>query len=187
VQVDNSTYLVSGYTNSNDGDVTGNHGSYDVWVASLGTQNTEENFPSIDMETLLSPTGAKTGTSTLGSLSKWTFTTIDADQTNTTGQTVASSQIKASFIVNSTQGPAPLTVACTSTSLGNPTSFSWDFGDGTTSGLKNPLHTYTTPGTYSITLRAMDAKTGGVGVMIDAITVTENRQFATKYSAPGTV
>ncbi len=186
VQVDNSTYLISGSTYSNDGDVTGNHGSFDIWIASLSTQDTEENTPSIDMETLLSPTGSKPGTSTLGSLSKWTFTTIDADQTNTSNQTVASGQIKALFTVNPTEGPAPLTVACTSTSLGNPTSFSWDFGDGTTSGLKNPVHTYTTPGTYSISLRAMNAKTGGVGVMIDAITVTESRQFATKYTAPGT-
>ncbi|MCA0154470.1 PKD domain-containing protein [Winogradskyella vincentii] len=29
---------------------------------------------------------------------------------------------------------------------------SWDFGDGTTSNLENPTHTYTAPGTYTVTL-----------------------------------
>ncbi|MCA0131915.1 PKD domain-containing protein [Winogradskyella alexanderae] len=29
---------------------------------------------------------------------------------------------------------------------------SWDFGDGTTSNLENPTHTYTNPGTYTVTL-----------------------------------
>lgn len=28
----------------------------------------------------------------------------------------------------------------------------WDFGDGTTSNLENPIHTYTSPGTYTVTL-----------------------------------
>lgn len=32
--------------------------------------------------------------------------------------------------------------------------FLWDFGDGNTSTLENPSHTYTSPGTYSITLFA---------------------------------
>ena len=31
-------------------------------------------------------------------------------------------------------------------------SWQWDFGDGTTSNLQNPSHTYTTPGTYTVTL-----------------------------------
>ncbi|OFX83089.1 MAG: hypothetical protein A2W99_13370 [Bacteroidetes bacterium GWF2_33_16] len=35
--------------------------------------------------------------------------------------------------------------------LANET-YTWDFGDGTTSTLKNPTHTYTTPGNYQITL-----------------------------------
>ena len=34
-----------------------------------------------------------------------------------------------------------------------PTSWLWDFGDGTTSTEQNPLHTYLTPGTYEVCLR----------------------------------
>jgi PKD repeat protein len=33
-----------------------------------------------------------------------------------------------------------------------PTSWSWDFGDGNTSTLQNPIHTYTTSGTFSVEL-----------------------------------
>lgn len=32
LQLDNGDYLVSGYTNSNDGDVSGNHGNSDFWL-----------------------------------------------------------------------------------------------------------------------------------------------------------
>ncbi len=34
--------------------------------------------------------------------------------------------------------------------------FSWDFGDGATSTLRDPSHVYTTPGTYTITLYAQN-------------------------------
>ncbi len=37
-------------------------------------------------------------------------------------------------------------------SSGSPASWSWSFGDGTTSSQQNPIKRYTTPGTYTITL-----------------------------------
>ena len=37
-------------------------------------------------------------------------------------------------------------------SKGNPTSFQWDFGDGTTTNIQNPIHTFDTAGIYSIRL-----------------------------------
>ena len=37
-------------------------------------------------------------------------------------------------------------------SLGNITSWNWDFGDGNYSNKKNPTHVYTTPGTYEVSL-----------------------------------
>ncbi len=44
------------------------------------------------------------------------------------------------------------TVTFTNQSTGQITSYAWDFGDGTTSTLENPTHTYTTVGTYIVRL-----------------------------------
>ena len=46
-----------------------------------------------------------------------------------------------------------LVVTFTDTSTGGPTSWQWDFGDGTpTSNQRNPIHTYSGAGTYVVTL-----------------------------------
>ncbi|MCU0631571.1 MAG: SBBP repeat-containing protein, partial [Methanolinea sp.] len=59
----------------------------------------------------------------------------------------------ANFTANPTSGcPAPLFVQFTDTSTHDPTSWAWTFGDGGTSTLQNPNHTYTLPGTYNVTL-----------------------------------
>ena len=51
-----------------------------------------------------------------------------------------------------TQGTAPLTLAFTDTSTGDELDYYWDFGDGNTSTLKNPTHTYVNQGFYSCIL-----------------------------------
>ena len=53
------------------------------------------------------------------------------------------------FYCDSSNAP---TVDFTDQSTGNATSWSWDFGDGITSILQNPSHTYNSSGTYSVTL-----------------------------------
>jgi hypothetical protein len=58
----------------------------------------------------------------------------------------------ADFYANPTRGPFPLTVSFTDQSTGSNTSWEWDFGDGSTSTKQNPSHTYTEPGTYTVSL-----------------------------------
>ncbi|HNQ29415.1 MAG TPA: SBBP repeat-containing protein, partial [Methanolinea sp.] len=59
----------------------------------------------------------------------------------------------ADFTAEPTSGcPAPLLVQFTDLSTGIPTSWYWEFGDGATSTLQHPTHTYTTPGTFNVTL-----------------------------------
>ncbi|MGH8470457.1 MAG: PKD domain-containing protein, partial [Gammaproteobacteria bacterium] len=58
----------------------------------------------------------------------------------------------AGFNANPTSGTAPLTVTFTDTSTGNITTWSWNFGDGTTSSSKNATKIYTKPGSYSVGL-----------------------------------
>jgi len=45
-----------------------------------------------------------------------------------------------------------LVVDFTNKSTNNPDSFLWDFGDGNTSNLENPQHTYASTGFYTVTL-----------------------------------
>ncbi|OPX73454.1 MAG: outer membrane biogenesis protein BamB [Methanoregulaceae archaeon PtaB.Bin108] len=51
-------------------------------------------------------------------------------------------------------GEPPLTVTFSDTLPADTTGRHWDFGDGSTSTDKNPVHTYTTPGSFTVTLNA---------------------------------
>jgi PKD repeat protein len=63
----------------------------------------------------------------------------------------------ASFSGSPTSGIAPLSVAFTDTSTGPPTSWEWTFGDGGTSTAQSPSHTYSTAGTYSVSLKVTNS------------------------------
>jgi PKD repeat protein len=67
----------------------------------------------------------------------------------------------ANFTANATAGRTPFTVQFTDESTG-ATSYQWQFGDGATSTEQNPVHTYTTPGSYTVTLVASSADYGSV-------------------------
>ena len=56
------------------------------------------------------------------------------------------------FSANYINGYTPLNVSFTNLSRGDFLSVLWDFGDGITSTHPAPTHTYTTQGTYSVTL-----------------------------------
>ncbi len=50
------------------------------------------------------------------------------------------------------QGNEPNTVNFFDESTGDPSSWEWEFGDGITSSEQNPIHTYSTPGEYIVSL-----------------------------------
>jgi gliding motility-associated-like protein len=64
----------------------------------------------------------------------------------------ANAQLTSSFSVNKSEGCIPLIVVFDNTSIGNPDSCIWDFGNGNSSRLCNPVATYTTAGTFTVTL-----------------------------------
>lgn len=68
------------------------------------------------------------------------------------------SDVKADFSASPSVGPAPLEVKFTDRSTG-ATGWNWNFGDGTMSSVQNPVHVYASPGTYTVTLKAI-AKDG---------------------------
>ena len=58
----------------------------------------------------------------------------------------------AAFVGDVVTGTVPLMVQFTDQSTNYPTEWLWDFGDGNTSTEQNPVHEYTAPGTYTVTL-----------------------------------
>jgi PKD repeat protein len=64
----------------------------------------------------------------------------------------------ANFSSNVTSGTAPLSVQFTDLSE-NATDWTWDFGDGSSATEQNPVHTYTSAGSYTVNLTV----TGPVG------------------------
>ena len=67
--------------------------------------------------------------------------------------TVTNQTPVANFSANVTSGPVPLSVSFNDTSTGSGIAlWFWDFGDGTTSDVKHPVHLYTIPGTFNVSL-----------------------------------
>ena len=92
------------------------------------------------------------------------------DQYNNSSTTTQQIQVPATpgslpvidFTADVTSGQYPLTVQF----LDNTTttwadSWQWNFGDGAVSSLRSPTHTYTTPGQYTVTLRAANVNGEG--------------------------
>lgn len=77
----------------------------------------------------------------------------------------------ADFSVKNGTGNSELLVQFLDESLGAPTSWLWDFGDGITSTEQNPSHRYTEPGQYSVSLTA--SSESGVGSYTDTIVKTD--------------
>ncbi len=75
----------------------------------------------------------------------------------------------ADFIASPSSGYAPLTVKFLNNSLNQPTSYTWQFGDGESSFQAEPEHSYDVPGTYTVTLTAANA--GGFDTTTELVTV----------------
>ncbi|MFN4234602.1 MAG: gliding motility-associated C-terminal domain-containing protein [Bacteroidia bacterium] len=76
----------------------------------------------------------------------------------------------------------PYTVNFNNTSMGSSsTSYFWDFGDGNTSTLYNPTHTYTTSGTFTITLITIDSLSCNISdTVVKQVTILSD----TTYTLP---
>lgn len=93
-----------------------------------------------------------------------TFTTPAVPHTITAGPTLTVTStptprppVVADFSGSPTSGLEPLAVQFTDNSTPNPTAWAWDFGDGGTSSVQNPIHTYSSEGNYTVTLIASNA------------------------------
>lgn len=89
---------------------------------------------------------------------------------------IGKGQLKADFNADVRQGCAPVLVQFTDNSTGNPTSYLWDFGNGSAPvSVKNPSTIYFNPGTYNVKLVIRGAS--------GADSITKN-QFITVNAQP---
>jgi len=77
----------------------------------------------------------------------------------------------ATFSASPTSGKAPLNVRFADKSTGSPTSWSWNFGDKSTSTAQNPTHKYTKAGKYTVSLTVKNVAGTNTKTMTNYITV----------------
>jgi PKD repeat protein len=90
------------------------------------------------------------------------------------------------FTADVTWGFPPLTVHFTDKTKGIVTSLLWSFGDGSTSIEKDPSHTYTQVGTYTVSLTATNDAGSGIATKSQYIrvdTTGENIYLSDGYSS----
>ena len=82
----------------------------------------------------------------------------------------------AQFTGSPTSGVAPLAVSFANSSTGSITSYAWDFGDGATSTLANPSHSYAAAGVYTVKLTVTGPGGSNTQTRSNYLTVTTRRR-----------
>ena len=83
-------------------------------------------------------------------------------------------------IADTVSGCLPFPVDLSNNIIGSNSWF-WDFGDGTTSSLAHPTHTYLTPGVYTVTLTTQTAN--GCYLVVDNYATFKFEDFVSGFSA----
>ncbi|MBP1929676.1 hypothetical protein J2741_002223 [Methanolinea mesophila] len=96
---------------------------------------------------------------------------------------------QAAFGASPRSGPYPLTVSFTDLSTGTPDQWEWNFGDGAESTGKNPVHTYTATGNYTVSLKVANAEGANTRIMQNYIGVgsPETREVTLDAGGPGSL
>ena len=160
--------------NINDGEVTG------TWSVVGGEGTIEDpNNPNTVV------TGLATGINTL----RWTLRGYDCEAYDEVRIRMVDEPI-ASFNIENAEGCEPLTVLFTNTTIGKA-EYKWEFGDGSTSNLRNPEHIYEKAGVYNVKMTATgdkrtDVMTGVVTVLpspVAAFSVAERQLYVPNAEA----
>lgn len=135
--------LTTTFTNTSTGNYTTT-----LWTFGDGTTSTVEHPTHVYVE-------AQAYTVTL------TITGLGGTETLTRSRYITAYQpVEADFVATPLSGTNPLTVTFMNRSTGSYDAARWDFGDGFTSTVQNPSHTYAAAGTFTVTLTV--SGTGGV-------------------------
>ena len=104
-----------------------------------------------------------------------TLTASNATSSSSATRTVtvaANPSVVAAFTVSPAAPAEGQSVQFVDASTGSPTAWSWNFGDGSTSALQNPTHSFATTGSYSVTLVASNASSSSSATNV--VTVAAN-------------
>lgn len=96
-------------------------------------------------------------------------------------------QLNADFSASQIMGCSPLVVNFTDLSTGNPTAWQWNFGNGNTSNVQNPMAVFVAPGTYTITLIASNANGSNTEIKTAYINVILPPQVQFSYNIISTL
>ena len=91
----------------------------------------------------------------------------------------------ANFTANVTSGTVPLSVQFNDNSTGEPTSWYWEFGDGSNSTSQNPVHIYTEKGNYNVTLNVTNDVGNDSELKTSYITVSSSSSSSSGGSSGG--
>jgi len=147
------------------------------------------NYPSsIDVGniTLASVPNLTEGTTYHFAVAAYDGAHVQGALSNDIGATIAYSAPLASFSASAVSGSAPLAINFINSSTGSITSYSWTFGDGTTSTSANPAKVYSNAGTYTVALTVTGPGGSNTKTLSNYITVGAGSGDKTAPSAPGT-
>lgn len=117
---------------------------------------------------IMAPTAANNNT-------QWDNTTIGTIVSHKNSRTCLASSC---LLVPAVEFGASTTFSCngvvgfTDLSTNEPNSWTWDFGDGSTSSQQNPTHTYTASGTYTVQLTVVNEVGQATQTSQDLVTVS---------------
>ncbi|MCK9593687.1 MAG: PKD domain-containing protein [Methanoregula sp.] len=162
-QTGDGGYIVVGYTRSNDGNVMGNHGESDYWVVKLDNSGNllwQKCLGGTDYDDAFSVQQTADG----GYIIAGETTSNNGNVYGNHGSSdywvvKLNPDITADFGADRTSGSAPLNIQFEDKShMTGISLWNWSFGDGTFSTLKNPMHTYSYAGKYSVSMSISDNK-----------------------------
>ncbi len=143
---------------------TGNITSY-AWNFGDGTTSTAQNPTKV-----YSTPGAYSVSLTVTGISGGSNKLTNSNYITVTGPSQPAPV--AAFTASATSGEAPMAVSFTSTSTGSISSYAWNFGDGTTSSVQNPVQVYSKAGVYSVSLTVSGPGGTSTKSMPNHVTVT---------------
>ena len=114
-----------------------------------------------------------------------TLTVSNGSETKTTSKSITVKPVvQADFTYSPTNPPVGTTIQFTDKSSGNITSWSWQFGDGTTSTQRNPSKAYSASGSYNVKLTVSDGTSSNSMTQTVTVVASLVADFSFSPSAP---